>query len=144
MDHQGASDAHVGSVAEETERLLRALRSPQESARGSDQRAGGQTRTARGSRASGDSHSDCGWCPICRGVAWVRSADEQTIDKLVQGASMVASALVELATQARTPAPTSGPNSAASDAATAGPTEGDTTTAAADALKHHQRTKGAS
>ncbi len=128
----------VGSVAEETERLLRVLRVESAATAGPEWStpsfgmpfgpglsvgsAGASRGTAAGN-AAGDAAGDaagnaaagagerhapdtCGWCPLCRGVAWLRSADEDTVDRLLQGASMVASALVELAGQwSRPPTP---------------------------------------
>lgn len=92
----------VGTVAQETLRLLSVLGVDATSASGGEGGEGGASATPEGSSSGAATHGpggSCTWCPICRGLNALRNADEESVDKLLRGAALVASAVMELASQ---------------------------------------------
>jgi len=55
----------------------------------------------------------CKLCPLCQGIAYIRSVRPETVDRLADLAAVVASSLRDLAAQSRASAP--GPGEAASE-----------------------------
>jgi len=53
----------------------------------------------------------CKLCPLCQGIALLRSVRPETVDRLADLASAVASTLRDMATQSRASGPDSGPGS---------------------------------
>jgi hypothetical protein len=90
-------DAALGSVAEETARLLQALGGADGSA------AGGAPGTEPSGVASDHQHvpmgsaQSCTWCPVCRGITLVRELSPDTLRSLADVATLAASTLADLA-----------------------------------------------
>ena len=62
-----------------------------------------------GEAAEAGSHpSACSWCPVCRGVASLRSVNPDAVDRLADAATVLAQALSDLAVQVREDAPPGG------------------------------------
>lgn len=114
-----ASTGRPGTVAEETERLLRAL-GVEPSASGASRASTGPGRPGQGGpaeettrppqeappqpeQASPHTAQTCGWCPLCRLMALVREADDESVDRFVQGATQAVAAAVEIASQLSRP-----------------------------------------
>ena len=78
-----------------------------DASRGSDNRAGPSDRTCR---ACGGERDDtpvaCKLCPLCQGIALLRSVRPETVDRLADFASAVAASLRDVAAQARASGPT--------------------------------------
>ena len=65
--------------------------------------------TAAAEAAEAGSHpSACSWCPVCRGVASLRSVNPDAVDRLADAATVLAQALSDLAVQVREDAPPGG------------------------------------
>ena len=118
-----------GTVAQEAARLIEAMASMARSSAGPSQEsspyAGGpaqdrgssgapdaSTRSDKGSAPSDGACSACGGerdgtpaacrlCPLCQGIALLRSVRPETVDRLADFASAVAASLRDLATQSR-------------------------------------------
>ncbi|HEX7462430.1 MAG TPA: hypothetical protein VF317_09675 [Dermatophilaceae bacterium] len=132
------TQAASGTVAEEAARLIEAMASMARSSTGPREDfsayAGGpargsgaadapdgsedQKRSSDGVCSSCGGHKDstpvaCKLCPLCQGIAFMRSVRPETVDRLADLASAVASTLRDLATQSRAsgPASTAGPAS---------------------------------
>lgn len=130
-----------GTVAEEAARLIEAMasmaragaapRDDPSSYDGGPPRAAGSPggRSAWGASNNRDAPSDstcsacggerggtpvaCKLCPLCQGIAFLRSVRPETVDRLADLASAVAATLRDVATQSRAsgPSPTNGPAS---------------------------------
>ena len=122
----------VGSISEETARLLDALgwvldgarpartntepsaqsaeAEPAKAAKaGSAEHGEAAEPTAAAEAAEAGSHpSACSWCPVCRGVASLRSVNPDAVDRLADAATVLAQALSDLAVQVREDAPPGG------------------------------------
>ena len=57
---------------------------------------------------AGSHPSACSWCPVCRGVASLRSVNPDAVDRLADAATVLAQALSDLAVQVREDAPPGG------------------------------------
>ena len=57
---------------------------------------------------AGSHPSACSWCPVCRGVASLRSVNPDAVDRLADAATLLAQALSDLAVQVREDAPPGG------------------------------------
>ena len=126
----------TGSVAEEAARLVEAFASwstargpgveddtryagragaAREGAPGRDDDAhgapdDGPTCAACGARTGVGRAESCGICPLCQGIAWLRSVHPETLDRLADLAATVTETLRDIATQsrARDPRPEAG------------------------------------
>ncbi|MEO6142974.1 MAG: hypothetical protein ABIP19_03265 [Dermatophilaceae bacterium] len=123
-----------GTVAEEAARLIEAMASMASAGavprKDPSSRDGGQSRDAGSPAEAGASgadnrheHSDstcaacggersatpvaCKLCPLCQGIALLRSVRPETVDRLADLASAVASSLRDVATQSRASGPSS-------------------------------------
>lgn len=94
-------DAAVGSVAQETARLLEALglpaREPGDDAPPGRARDEG-ARDDHGHVPMGSAQS-CTWCPVCRGVTYLRELSPETLRSLAEVAALAASTLTDLASR---------------------------------------------
>jgi hypothetical protein len=136
------TQAASGTVAEEAARLIEAMASMARSSTGlkddSSSYAGGPDRESGAADAPDGSqdqkeasdgvcsscggHRDstpvaCKLCPLCQGIAFMRSVRPETVDRLADLASAVASTLRDLATQSRASGPTPSTAGAASEKA---------------------------
>ena len=57
---------------------------------------------------AGSHPSACSWCPVCRGMASLRSVNPDAVDRLADAATVLAQALSDLAVQVREDAPPGG------------------------------------
>lgn len=117
-------DATIGSVAEETARLLRALGVP-DNADPTDAEPGDPGDPVEPDRAHGPaahthvpmgSAQTCTWCPVCRGVSLVRELSPETLRSLADVATLAATTLADLAARRH-----AGPDAAGSGEPTAPP-----------------------
>ena len=124
-----------GTVAEEAARLIEAMasmaRSTAGGGQGPDQYVDGSAQDSAaaaqdaspeaddGQRSTPGVCSSCGGerdstpvacklCPVCQGIAFIRSVRPETVDRLADLASALASTLRDLASQSRASAPGSG------------------------------------
>lgn len=96
-DGARAADASVGSLSEETERLLGAVRDwardhGGEIAREVGDAAEGWRRSAGSAREHLPGGADCRWCPVCRAAAAVRSLNPEVKAHLLVAATSLAQA----------------------------------------------------
>ncbi len=129
--------APIGTVAEEAARLVAAMATmarssadpgpdpspyagPEDAPPGDASSAGAPSAGARSAGAcsacGGDSDGTpvaCKLCPLCQGIALLRSVRPETVDRLADLASALAAGLRDMATQSRASGPTSdaGPSS---------------------------------
>jgi hypothetical protein len=86
-------DAAIGSVAEETARLLRVLGGGPPN---TDDRA--DPATAPSIDTTSATHSrTCTWCPLCRGVELVKGLSPETLRSLADVATLAATTFADLA-----------------------------------------------
>lgn len=141
------AQAASGTVAEEAARLIEAMASIARSSTGPKEdpsayaggpaRGSGAADAADGSEDQKDSsdgvcsscggHRDstpvaCKLCPLCQGIAFMRSVRPETVDRLADLASAVASTLRDLATQSRASGPSSTAGAASGQTSGAGRT----------------------
>lgn len=118
-------DAAVGSVAQETARLLDALARTADESKGNAGDASGSRDAETGAATTGSSRATdfvgadsagadepeaeththvpmgsaqtCSWCPVCRGVAIVRDLSPETLRSLADVATLAAATLADLA-----------------------------------------------
>jgi len=124
--------APIGTVAEEAARLVAAMATmarssadpgpdpspyagPEDAPPGDASSAGARS-TGACSACGGDSDGTpvaCKLCPLCQGIALLRSVRPETVDRLADLASALAAGLRDMATQSRASGPTSdaGPSS---------------------------------
>ena len=120
----------IGSVAEETTRLLEAMRVARATAydgaesRGSHADTPPDTHADTASEEASGGHAECGhpehvpmgaastctYCPVCRGVDLARSLSPELLDRLAALAGAAAGLLTDIAAQ-RSAAAASGPRS---------------------------------
>ena len=126
-----------GTVAEEAARLIEAMASMARSTAGGgggqapspyadgpaqDSSPGAQDASPEPDDRHGSTHGVCGscggerdgtpvackLCPVCQGIAFIRSVRPETVDRLADFASALASTLRDVATQSRASGPGSG------------------------------------
>ncbi len=94
------ADDRLGSAAEEATRLIDAMSARARAHLEAEQLGASEQRAHDGARHANGQSPECGWCPLCRAVAFVRNTDPEVRERVVSSATALALSLRELAESA--------------------------------------------